>query len=84
MASPFVFYQLWLFIAPGLFRGEKRYILPFLISAAGLFAAGGLFCYRMVYPESLDFLIGYGQLFQPMITIGKYTKLFVTIVVGLG
>jgi sec-independent protein translocase protein TatC len=38
----------------------------------------------MVYPASLDFLIGYGQRFQPMITIGEYTKLFVTIILGLG
>src|SRR5947208_10221844 len=60
VASPFVFYQLWLFIAPGLYRKEKRYVLPFLV------------CYRMVYPASLDFLIGYGQRFQPMITIGEY------------
>src|SRR5271169_6766988 len=83
-ASPFVFYQLWLFIAPGLYRKEKRYVLPFLLGTAGLFIAGGLFGYKMVYPASLDFLIGYGHRFQPMITIGEYTKLFVTIIVGLG
>ena len=40
-ASPFVFYQLWLFIAPGLYRNEKRYVLPFLLSTVGLFMAGG-------------------------------------------
>jgi sec-independent protein translocase protein TatC len=84
VASPFVFYQLWLFIAPGLYRKEKRYVLPFVISTVSLFAAGGLFGYKMVYPASLDFLIGYGERFQPMITIGEYTKLFVTIIVGLG
>jgi sec-independent protein translocase protein TatC len=83
-ASPFVFYQLWLFIAPGLYRNEKRYVLPFLISTVGLFIAGGFFGYRMVYPASLDFLIGYGQRFQPMITIREYTKLFLTVIVGLG
>src|SRR5246127_1775342 len=83
-ASPFVFYQLWLFIAPGLYRREKRYILPFLLGTVGLFLAGGLFGYRMVYPASLDFLIGYSQRFQPMITIGEYTKLFLTVIVGLG
>ena len=83
-ASPFVFYQLWLFIAPGLYRKEKRYVMPFLLSTVGLFLAGGLFGYKVVYPASLDFLIGYGQRFQPMITIGEYTKLFVTIIVGLG
>jgi len=83
-ASPFVFYQLWRFIAPGLYREEKRYALPFLLSTVGLFTAGGLFGYKMVYPASLDFLIGYGQRFQPMITIGEYTKLFVTVTIGLG
>jgi len=82
--SPFVFYQLWLFIAPGLYRHEKRYALPFLLSTVGLFIAGGFFGYRMVYPASLDVLISYGQRFQPMITIGEYTKLFVTIIIGLG
>jgi len=79
-----VFYQVWLFIAPGLYREEKRYVLPFLLSTVGLFIAGGFFGYKMVYPASLDFLIGYGQRFQPMITIGEYTKLFVTIILGLG
>jgi sec-independent protein translocase protein TatC len=83
-ASPFVFYQLWLFIAPGLYRKEKRYVLPFLLSTVGLFVAGGSFGYKMVYPASLDFLIGYGLRFQPMITIGEYTKLFLTIIIGLG
>jgi sec-independent protein translocase protein TatC len=83
-ASPFVFYQLWLFIAPGLYRSEKRYVLPFLIGTVGLFLAGGFFGYKMVYPASLDFLVGYGDRFQPMITIGEYTKLFLTIIVGLG
>jgi sec-independent protein translocase protein TatC len=83
-ASPFVFYQLWLFIAPGLYRAEKRYVLPFLISTVGLFLAGGLFGYKMVYPASLDFLIGCGERFQPMITIGEYTKLFATIIIGFG
>ena len=62
----------------------KRYALPFLLSTVGLFIAGGLFGYKMVYPASLDFLIGYGQRFQPMITIGEYTKLFVTVTIGLG
>jgi sec-independent protein translocase protein TatC len=71
-ASPFVFYQLWLFIAPGLYRKEKRYVLPFLLSTVGLFIAGGVFGYKMVYPASLDFLIGYGLRFQPMITIAEY------------
>lgn len=83
-ASPFVFYQLWLFIAPGLHRSERRYVLPFLFCTVGLFVAGGLFGYKMVYPASLDFLIGYGERFQPMITVGEYTKLFAATIIGFG
>lgn len=84
VASPFVLYQLWLFISPGLYRNEKRYVLPFMASTVGLFLAGGFFGYKMVYPAALDFLIGYGKQFQPMITIGEYTDLFLTIIIGLG
>ena len=84
LASPFVLYQLWLFISPGLYRNERRYVIPFMVSSVGLFIAGGLFGYKMVYPAALDFLIGYGSQFQPMITIGEYTDLFLTIIIGLG
>ncbi|MGH9668996.1 MAG: twin-arginine translocase subunit TatC [Terriglobales bacterium] len=84
LASPLVLYQVWLFISPGLYRREKRYILPFLVSTVGLFLAGGYFGYRLVYPAALDFLIGYGGQFRPMITIGEYTDLFLTVILGLG
>ena len=84
VASPFVLYQLWLFISPGLYRHEKRYVLPFMFSTVFLFVAGGYFGYTMVYPAALNFLIEYGKQFQPMITIGEYTDLFLTIIIGLG
>lgn len=84
IASPFVLYQVWAFIAPGLYRHERRYVLPFLFSTVGLFLAGGAFGYKMVYPAALDFLIGYGAQFQPMITIHEYTNLFLTVILGMG
>ncbi|MFZ0478696.1 MAG: twin-arginine translocase subunit TatC [Terriglobales bacterium] len=84
VASPFVLYQIWLFIAPGLYRNEKRYVLPFMVSSVSLFLAGGYFGYRVVYPQALSFLIDFGKQFQPMITIEEYTQLFVTIILGMG
>ncbi len=84
VASPFILYQVWAFIAPGLYRHEKRYVMPFMVSTVFLFLAGGYFGYRVVYPAALDFLVGYGRQFQPMITIGEYTDLFLTIIIGLG
>jgi sec-independent protein translocase protein TatC len=84
IASPFILYQVWAFIAPGLYRHERRYVLPFMFSTVGLFVAGGAFGYKMVYPAALDFLIGYGAQFQPMITIHEYTSLFLTVILGMG
>ena len=84
LASPFVLYQVWMFIAPGLYRNEKKYVLPFMFSTVGLFLAGGFFGYKIVYPQALTFLIGYGGQFKPMITVSEYTNLFMTIILGLG
>jgi sec-independent protein translocase protein TatC len=84
LTSPFVLYQVWMFISPGLYRNEKRYAVPFMVSTITLFVSGGYFGYRIVYPRALDFLIGFGKQFQPMITIVEYTQLFFSIVLGMG
>src|SRR5579864_9111978 len=82
VASPFVLYQIWCFISPGLYRHEKRYVTPFMVSTVALFLAGGYFGYKLVLPAALVFLIGYGKAFQPMITLTEYSSLFLTIIVG--
>jgi sec-independent protein translocase protein TatC len=84
LTSPFVLYQVWMFISPGLYRNEKRYVVPFMISTITLFSAGGYFGYRIAYPRALKFLIDFSKQFTPMITIGEYTSLFLSIVLGMG
>lgn len=85
ITSPYVLYQVWLFISPGLYRREKKYVFPFMTSSILLFLAGGYFGYRIVYPEALNFLVGrMGAQFAPMITIHEYTDLFLTVILGLG
>jgi sec-independent protein translocase protein TatC len=84
LTSPYVLYQVWLFISPGLYRHEKRYVFPFMFSTITLFTLGGCFGYRIAYPRALEFLIGFGRQMEPMITIGEYTHLFLSIVVGMG
>jgi sec-independent protein translocase protein TatC len=84
IASPFILFQVWLFIAPGLYRNEKRWILPFMSATVGLFLAGAFFGYHYVYPGALTFLIGYGAQFRPMVTVSEYTELFMTVILGLG
>jgi sec-independent protein translocase protein TatC len=84
LTSPYVLYQVWMFIAPGLYRHEKRYVFPFMFSTITLFTLGGYFGYSIAYPRALDVLIRYGSQFQPMITISEYTQLFLTIILGMG
>src|ERR1700736_4670287 len=84
VTSPFVLYQVWMFISPGLYRNEKRYVVPFMASTIALFSAGGYFGFKIVYPAALNFLISFGKQFQPMITIGEYTSLFLSIILGMG
>ena len=84
LTSPFVLYQVWMFISPGLYRNEKRYVVPFMTSTIALFTTGGYFGYKIVYPRALEFLVHFGRQFQPMITIGEYTSLFLSIVLGMG
>ncbi|HZR67039.1 MAG TPA: twin-arginine translocase subunit TatC [Terriglobales bacterium] len=85
LTSPYVLYQVWLFISPGLYRREKKYAVPFMLSTICLFVAGGYFGYRMVYPVALDFLVGkMGTQFTPLINIHEYTDLFLEVILGLG
>jgi len=84
LTSPYVLYQLWMFISPGLYRREKRYVVPFMVSTITLFSAGGFFGYRIVYPRVLKFLLEFSHQFHPMITIGEYTQLFLSVVLGMG
>jgi sec-independent protein translocase protein TatC len=74
-----------MFISPGLYRREKRFILPFLFLSVGLFLSGGLFGFKIVFPVALDFLINTGTSagLRPMITITEYMDLFLTVILGL-
>lgn len=84
LASPFVLYQVWMFISPGLYQNEKKYVVPFMSATVGLFLAGAFFGYKLVYPHALEFLIGYSSDFKPLIEINEYTDLFMTVILGLG
>jgi sec-independent protein translocase protein TatC len=84
IASPFVLYQVWLFISPGLYKNEKRYVMPFMLATIFLFLSGAFFGYRWVFPGSLDFLFAYSHDFRPLIEVNEYTDLFLTVILGLG
>jgi len=84
LASPFILWQLWLFISPGLYRHEKRYVWPFVFLTSGLFISGGFFAYKLALPKALRFLVDFAGQFQPMVTINEYWDLAMSIMVGVG
>ena len=85
LASPFILYQLWMFIAPGMYANEKRYVMPFMGITVLLFFAGAWFGYHWVFPGALKVLIGgFGKEFHPVLTIEDYTNFFLAVILGLG
>jgi sec-independent protein translocase protein TatC len=85
LASPFILYQVWLFIAPGLYQKERRFVVPFMGATVGLFLLGASFGYFYVLPGALKILIvDFGKQFNPIVTIEEYTGFFLSIILGLG
>jgi sec-independent protein translocase protein TatC len=84
LALPLVLYQVWLFIAPGLYRHERKAVAWFIGSAMVLFLSGTAFGYYIMLPASLKFLLSIQGPFTPMISINEYFDLNLVILVGLG
>ena len=84
LASPLILWQLWLFISPGLYRHEKKYVLPFVTLTTLLFISGGYFAYRVALPPVFQFLLKFGHKFLPFITIDEYFNITTTLLVGMG
>ena len=85
LASPFILYQVWLFIAPGLYQKERRFVVPFMAATGGLFLTGAAFGYFWVLPGALKILIvQFGHNFTSMVTIEEYSGFFLSIILGLG
>lgn len=85
LSLPIIFWQFWLFVAPGLYENEKKYIIPFVVSATFMFLIGAAFCYYVVVPIGFAFLINFGQqLFSAMLNIGGYVGFFTKLVIAFG
>ena len=84
-ALPLIFYQIWKFISPGLLSNEKKYLIPFLVASTGLFLVGSLFCFLIILPFAMTFLLGYktGTL-SPMISVGSYIDFCLKFILAFG
>lgn len=85
ISMPVIFYQFWRFIAPGLYDNEKRYVVPFVLSATLMFILGAGFCYFLVIPMAFKFLVDFGgELFKALPSIGTYVGFFTKVIIGFG
>jgi len=84
VASPFILFQVWLFISPGLYKRERRYAAPFIIFASLFFIAGGYFGYRYILPGTCKFFVETGKEFKQVVTIDDYFSFASTIILAAG
>jgi sec-independent protein translocase protein TatC len=86
LALPVIFQQLWSFISPGLHSREKKYVVPFVLIATTLFLVGGAFCFFIVLPFAMGFLLTYkiGDFMMPMLSVGQYTDFCLKFILAFG
>ncbi len=84
VASPVVLYQVWLFVAPGLYRRERRVVGPFVLVTTLFFVAGGYFGWAVAFPAVCRFLLNVGRDFRQVITVNEYFSLASKVILGLG
>ncbi|MCU0275546.1 MAG: twin-arginine translocase subunit TatC [Acidobacteria bacterium] len=82
-ASPFIFHQLWLFIAPALFPKERKWVIPFVFATTFFFVLGGAFGYFVVFPMACKFFLNIGKDFTAIITINDYFSLAFRVLFGI-
>jgi len=84
IAGPWMLYQLWLFIAPGLYKRERHLAAPFIIFGSLFFIAGGYFGYRFLLPATCGFFVETGKQFKQMITVDDYFSFSSVIILATG
>jgi sec-independent protein translocase protein TatC len=84
LASPVLLYQIWLFIAPALYRHERRVAIPFILATTVFFVAGGYFGWAVAFPMVCRFLLTVGSDFKQVITVNEYFAMSSKVILGLG
>jgi sec-independent protein translocase protein TatC len=86
LSCPYIFFQIWRFIAPGLSGGEKKLVLPFVVCATLFFLGGSYFCYRIVLPVAFKYFVEQYNVMgvTPAIRIGEYFTFFFRMVLAFG
>lgn len=82
---PYILYELWKFIVPGLYKHERRYALPFLVVGTGLFLVGAAFAYFAAFPVIFNFFLGFQTPeLKPMLSVKDYVSLLIKLALTFG
>jgi sec-independent protein translocase protein TatC len=85
LASPYILYQIWKFISPGLYEREKRYVAPFVIFSTIFFLGGALFAYYVVFPFGFRFFLAFGTDFiRPMLSVREFLSFSMKVLLAFG
>jgi len=83
--APLIFYQIWMFVAPGLYRKEQKLVIPFVVSSTILFVGGALFGYFIVFPFGFKFFIGFANEYvQALPKVKEYFSFSVKLLFAFG
>jgi sec-independent protein translocase protein TatC len=85
LASPVVFYEMWMFIAPGLYRNERKLMIPFVTISTFLFVGGSLFAYFFVFPFGFKFFLGFSSDFvKALPSVKEYFSFSIKLLLAFG
>jgi sec-independent protein translocase protein TatC len=84
LSVPFLLWQIWAFVAPGLYPHERGYALPFVILSSIFFIGGGAFAYYIIFPPAATYLLGIGQDFRLLLKADDYFDFIIFIMLGMG
>ena len=85
LVAPYIFYQLWMFVAPGLYQKEKKYVIPFVVFSSLLFVGGGLFGYFIVFPFGFKFFLGFAnENIQALPSVKQYFSFAIKLLFAFG
>ncbi len=85
LASPYIFYQIWMFVAPGLYHKEKKYLFPFVFFSTLLFVGGALFGYFVVFPFGFKFFLGFAtDYIQALPSVKQYFSFAIKLLFAFG
>jgi len=85
LTSPYILYQLWKFVSPGLYKSEKKHVIPFVTFSTIFFVGGSLFAYYIVFPFGFKFFVAFGSDFiRPMLSLKEYLSFSMKLLIAFG